>query len=79
MRLSLRLLTIVLLLAIAGSTKPVSRVCNAGPCEDGCWRGYQICMGETPPDQTKCEAERKECMKKCGSDEGFEIEEPPAN
>jgi hypothetical protein len=66
MRLTLRLSALVLLIIIATLTDSSSTVSYCSPCEDGCARGYEFCMGQsTPPNQGKCATEADACMKKC--------------
>ena len=70
MRLTSRLLALALLVVIAAFTNLVSPVTKAddgtNPCIDGCWRGYQICMGQIPQNQGKCATEEQACETKCG-------------
>jgi hypothetical protein len=78
MRLTLRLLTLALLLGIATFTTLVSPVSHASPCLDGCWRGYEICMGKPNANQGTCAVQEMDCEKKVckiGMFEDFAIEE----
>lgn len=75
MRLTSRLLALVLLVFLAGFTNLVSPISQAdegivieesSACTDGCWREYEYCMGKsTPPNQGKCATEQAACEAKC--------------
>ena len=66
MRLTSRLLVLVLLIAIAAFTNLVTPVSQADACTDGCMTGYSICMGNgNPPNQQACAEEQRKCLAKC--------------
>lgn len=49
MRLTSRLIALAVLVVVAAFTNLVSPVSYASPCEDGCWRAYENCMGQGNP------------------------------
>ncbi|MDQ1728830.1 MAG: hypothetical protein QOD33_955 [Pyrinomonadaceae bacterium] len=65
MRLTLRLLVLVLLIGIATFTNLVSPVSHASQCQDGCYRGYEYCMGANPPNQQYCSDKLTTCLNGC--------------
>ena len=84
MRLTLRFLALILLIAIAALPNSSSITTIVGetdnPCFEGCARGDQICRGECGLNASclqKCDVERDKCHAKCKS--GDLIEEPPQN
>jgi hypothetical protein len=69
MRLISRLFVLVLLVGIAAFTNLVSPISYASPCEDGCYRGYDFCMGNgKPPNQGACATALQNCLNKCGNE-----------
>jgi hypothetical protein len=65
MRLTLRLLALALLVAIAVFANFDSSTSYANACDDGCWRGYQNCMSGSTPNQSQCESARDSCSRSC--------------
>jgi hypothetical protein len=66
MRLTFRLLILVLLLVMAAFTMVITPVSQADACTDGCMNGYATCMGNgNPPDQQKCADDQRKCLAKC--------------
>ena len=71
MRLTLRLLTLALLLSVATFTNLVSPVSKASPCTDGCAAGYRGCRTDcagsnNPGCVAACEAVLNACLDNCG-------------
>lgn len=78
MRLTSRLLALALLIGVAAFTNLVSPVSHASPCLDGCWRGYEICMGRPNANQGTCATDETKCEQKVchvGAIESFDLEE----
>lgn len=66
MRLTLRLLALTLLIVMAAFTNLLTPTTYASPCENGCWNGYQTCMGNgNPPNQSQCSTAYDNCMRGC--------------
>lgn len=77
MRLTLRLLTLALLLSVATFTSmlsPVSKADFGSPCTDGCANGYDSCRkdcSQHPACGRDCNAEFNACYNKCGRPADF--------
>ena len=68
MRLTLSLLTLAVLLSLAGFTNLVSPVSKASPCTDGCANGYWACRQNCSVNggcQDTCGAALDACMAGC--------------
>src|SRR5260370_39329017 len=69
MRLTLRLLTLAVLLTLAGFTNLVSPVSRASPCTDGCANGWRACNDHCYPNCQICSDNLSACLDKCGKPE----------
>jgi hypothetical protein len=72
MRLTLRLLTLAVLLSLAGFTNLVSPVSKAdeSTCTDGCDNQYQECLRRcgspcSPDGHLACDIQSDKCVKNC--------------